>query len=113
MKTLSRRVRAMEVVGTLSDLERKSWLVTADKFEHLASDADAETKRIATGMLVKFRRAARTGVEVKRQEDLIAILFDDIGVQKGQKTRGVLRRVAKTQAIADFDPVRRLNPRAP
>ncbi|MGO9428903.1 hypothetical protein [Rhodoblastus sp.] len=55
-------------------------------------------------------RAAR---EVKRQQSSFAVLFDDVSVQKGQKTRRVFGRVAKTQAIAGIHPFRRMNARAP
>ncbi len=59
------------------------------------------------------RIVERAAGEVKRQQDSLAVLFDDICVQKGQETRGILGRVSKTQAIADVPPVRRFNSRAP
>ncbi|WP_294532200.1 hypothetical protein [uncultured Rhodoblastus sp.] len=59
------------------------------------------------------RVVERAAGEVKRQQGRFAVPFDDIRVQKGQKTRRVLGRVAKKQAIAGIDLVRGIDARAP
>ena len=59
------------------------------------------------------RLLKRGSGKVERQQSIIAVPFDNVGVKKSEKARGAPGRIAKSQSVADLHDFRRQNPGSP